>query len=114
MYYCTLDSSSSDSNSQSTGAVVAIACVTFIVTLIATAIITFLVTYIFIKKKFTDITQDTTGKQPIATTNAIVYDTVDLPGKKSDEVGLELQPNPAYGTSHKVIMDTNPVYESCK
>ena len=37
-----------------------------------------------------------------------------LPGKKSDEVGLELQPNPTYGTSHKVIMDTNPVYESCK
>ena len=106
MYYCTLDLSSSDSNSQSTGAIVAIACVTFIVTLIATAIITFVVTYFFVKKK-----QDTTGKQPIATTNAIVYDTVGLPGKKSDEVGLELQPNPAYGKSHK---DTNPVYESCK
>ena len=27
---------------------------------------------------------------------------------------LELQPNPAYGTSHTVIMDTNPAYESCK
>ena len=27
---------------------------------------------------------------------------------------LELQPNPAYGTSHKVIMDTIPAYESCK
>ena len=76
MYYCTSDSSSSDSNSQSTGVVVATACVTFIVTLIATAIITFVVTYIFVKQKFSGITQDTTGKQPIATTNAIVYGTV--------------------------------------
>ena len=27
---------------------------------------------------------------------------------------LELQPNPAYGTSNKVIMDINPAYASCK
>ena len=25
---------------------------------------------------------------------------------------LELQPNPAYGTSNNVVMDTNPAYES--
>ena len=25
---------------------------------------------------------------------------------------LELQPNTAYGTSHKVTIDTNPAYES--
>ena len=33
---------------------------------------------------------------------------------KDDTTDLELQPNPAYGTSHKVTMDTNPAYESCK
>ena len=102
---------SEDSN----GVVVAIACVvTFIVTLIVTAIITFVVTYIFVKKKFTSITQDTTGKQPIATTNTIVYDTVGPTNRTSNAAVLEMQPNPAYGTGQKVSMDANPAYESYK
>ena len=50
----------------------------------------------------------------MATTSALLYDTVDHPNLKSKEADLELQQNPAYGTSHKMIMDTNPVYESCK
>ena len=32
----------------------------------------------------------------------------------SNKANVQLQPNPAYGTSDKVIMDTNPAYESCK
>ena len=91
------------------GTDLAIGCVvTFIITLIVTAIITFIVTYTCLKKKFS---QETSGKQPVATTSALVYDTVD---QKSKEADLELQQNPAYGTSHKMIMDTTPVYESCK
>ena len=98
-------------------AVVTIACaVTFIVTLIFTAIITFTVTYIFVKKTLSNITQDvnhTTGEKPLATTNTIIYDEPVGPlSKKKDD--LELQPNPAYGTSHEVVMDTNPAYESSK
>ena len=85
--------------------------VTFIITLIVTAIITFIVTYTCLKKKFS---QETSGKQPVATTSAFVYDMVDQPNLKSKEADLELQQNPAYGTSHKMIMDTTPVYESCK
>ena len=82
--------------------------VTFIITLIVTAIITFIVTYTCLKKKFS---KETSGKKPVATTSALVYDQ---PNLKSKEADLELQQNPAYGTSHKMIMDTTPVYESCK
>ena len=107
-----LDSSSSDSDSLFTGTTLTIGCVvTFIVTLIVTAIITFFVTYTCVKRKFS---QYTNGKQTVATTNALVYDTVGEPNLKSKGADLELQQNPAYGTSHKMIMDTNPVFESCK
>ena len=40
-----------------------------------------------------------------------VYTPSQNVGSKND---IELQPNPAYGTSHQVIMDTNPAYASCK
>ena len=111
-----MDSSSdlsSDSNSLSIGAAVAITCViTFIVTLIATAIITFVVTYFFVKQKFAGITQDTISKQPTVTSNTLLYEPVDPPSQIRNTAGLEIQPNPAYGTSHEVIMDDNPAYES--
>ena len=42
----------------------------------------------------------------------VLYEQVCLPSQTKNN--LELQLNPAYGTSHKVIMDTNPAYESCK
>ena len=97
----------------STGVAVAISCVvTFVVTSTVSAIITFFVTYTCVKRKFNDITQDTSGKQPVSTANTIVYDTVDL--SSSNKGALEVQPNPAYGTSHKLVMDANPAYDSYK
>ena len=107
--------SCSNSNTLSTGAAAAIGCVvTFVVTLTVTAIITFVVVYICVEKKFKSFTQHTSGEQPKSIANAIVYDTVGPINQTSSKRDLELQPNPAYGTSHKVIMDTNPAYESCK
>ena len=44
----------------------------------------------------------------------VLYEQVCLPSHTVTKNDLELQPNPAYGSSHKVIMDTNPAYESCK
>ena len=109
------NSSCSDSDSMSCGSVVAIACVTtFIVTLISASVITFAVTYIFVKKRLASIQQGTTGKHPMATIDTVVYETVGPSRQTITKMDLELQPNPAYGTSHEVTMDANPVYESCK
>ena len=57
------------------------------------------------KRKIKATPQDTSKK--------VLYEEVSSPGltTKND---LELQHNPAYGTSHKVVMDTNPAYESYK
>ena len=91
-----------------------IACVvTFIVTLIATVAITFIVIYIFVKNKFVSAAEDTTSKQPVTTTDTVIYDTVGPPNQTSSKDDLEIV-NPAYTTSHKVAMNTNPTYESCK
>ena len=96
-------------------AAVAIGCVlTFVVTLIVTAIVTFVMAYICVERKFKSITQHSSGEQPKSIANPIVYDTVGPINQTSNKEDLELQPNPAYGTSHKVIMDINPAYESCK
>ena len=43
-----------------------------------------------------------------------LYEEVCLSSHNVNKDDLELQPNPAYGTSHNVVMDTNPAYESCK
>ena len=43
----------------------------------------------------------------------VLYEQVGPTNQTITKNNLELQPNPAYGTSHKVIMDTNPAYESC-
>ena len=75
-----------------------------------TAIVTFFVTYYCVKKKFgIELKPNNQPPQPTG-----LYELVDLSNKTVTKEDLELQPNPAYGTSHKVIMDTNPAYESYK
>ena len=44
----------------------------------------------------------------------VLYEEVCLPSHTVTKNDLELQSNPAYGTSDKVVMDTNPAYVSCK
>ena len=99
-------------DSLSTDAAVAITFViTFILTLIITAVITFIATYICVKQKFEKIPQDLKDKQQNKT---VVYEQVSLPSHTVTKDDLKLQPNPAYGSSHKVVMETNPAYDSCK
>ena len=99
-------------DSLSTGATVAITFViTFILTLIIATIITFIVTYVCIKQKFEKILQDLKNERQNKT---VLYEQVGLPSHTVTKDDLELQPNPAYGTSNKVTMDINPAYESCK
>ena len=107
------DVESSDGSELSNAAVCVVAsAVTFILTLTVTAIITFIVTYICVKRSFekTD-THDHNKQLP---QEKIVYEEVRPPSHTVTKNDLELQPNPAYGTSHDVIMDTNPAYESYK
>ena len=82
---------------------------TFILTLTITAIITFIVTYYACVKRTLDKT-DTHDDNMQLLQEKLVYEEVHPPTKND----LELQPNPAYGTSHNIIMDTNPAYESFK
>ena len=103
-----------DERSDSTGlssAVVAVItfAVTFIVSVTATAIITFIVTYHCVKRKFQSVDRSNQSPQ-----EKVLYEQVCIPSKTVTKNDLELQPNPAYGTSCKVVMDTNPAYESCK
>ena len=44
----------------------------------------------------------------------VLYEEMGLPSNTFTKDDFELQQNPSYGTSHKVTMDTNPAYESCK
>ena len=99
-------------DSLSTEAAVAITFViTFILTLIIDTVITFIVAYICVKRKFEKIQQDLKDKQQNKT---VLYEQIIPPDQSVTKDDLELQPNPAYGTSHTVTMDTNPAYESCK
>ena len=111
------ESDGSGSDSLSTGALVVITfAVTFIVSVIATAIITFIIAYVCVKRTFEKVnvinTHNPIGVSP---PEKALYDMVGPPihhiVTKDD---LEMQKNPAYGLSHKVAMDTNPAYESCK
>ena len=79
-------------------------------TLTATAIVTFIVTYICVKKKF----EGACNLNNQSPQEKVLYEQVSSTSQAVTKNDLELQPNPAYGTSHKVIMDTNPAYESCK
>ena len=106
-----LDNLGSESDSVSTAAVATITfTLTFIITLTVTAIVTFIVTYYCVKKKFgIELKPNSQPPQPTG-----LYEQVDPSNKTITKDDFELQPNPAYGTSHKVIMDTNPAYESYK
>ena len=86
--------------------------VTFIVTLIVTAIITFIVTYICVKRIFEST--DKPNNQLLQ--EKVLYEKVSSSShtRTITKNDLELQPNPAYRTGNKVIMDTNPAYESHK
>ena len=99
-------------DSSSTEVAVAITFViTFILTLIIATVITSIITYICVKRKFEKILQDFKNEQQ---NKAVLYEQVGPTNQTITKNDLELQPNPAYGTNHKVIMDTNPAYESCK
>ena len=109
------DIESSDDSGLSTVIVVVIAsAVTFILTLTVTAIITFIVAYVCVKRSFNEAS-DLNPKSP-GPQEKVLYEQVCLPSHTVTKNDLELQPNPAYGTSHKLTMamDTTPVYESCK
>ena len=109
------DIESSDSSGLSTVAVGVIAsAVTFILTLTVTAIITFIVTYCVCVKRTLDNAHNAHNLNKQSPQEKIIYEEVCPPSSTITKNDLELQPNPAYGTSHKVIMDTNPAYESCK
>ena len=103
----------SDDSGLSTGAAVAITfVVTFILTLAATAIITSIVIYyVCVKRTYKNDNTRCPNQKP--SQDKILYEQMDLPSHTVTKNDLKLQPNPAYGTSHKVIMDTNPGYESC-
>ena len=108
---CYFDYSESDSSSLSTGAVVTITfSLTFILTLTATAIVTFIIAYFICIKKKSEREINLKSQSP---QEKVLYEPIELPRQTITKDDLELQPNPAYGTSHPVIMDANPAYESC-
>ena len=84
--------------------------VTFILTLTVTAIVTFIVTSICVKRKFTNA-YNPNDQSP---QEKVLYEQVGPSSHTISKNDLELQPNPAYGFSDKVIMDTNPAYASSK
>ena len=100
-----------DSNSLSSGAVVAI--ITFAVTfIIAMAIITFIITYICVKKNCKGVYNP--NNQPPQ--EKVLYEEVGPPNQTIVNSDVKLQLNPAYGTntSYNVNMNhINPVYEIC-
>ena len=107
---CTKESDNSESDSLSTGVAVVITfAVTFIVSITAIAIITFIVTYFCVKRRFVNANPQYQSPQ-----EKVLYEQVNSPSHTISKDDLELQSNPAYGTGHEVIKDTNAVYESCK
>ena len=107
--------SSNNSELPTTVVGVIASAVTFILTLTITAIITFIVTYVCVKRTFKKADTHDHNKQ--SPQEKIVYEEVcphTAPSHTVTKNDLELQPNPAYGTSHKLTMDTNPAYESYK
>ena len=109
------DIEKSDDSGLSAGAVAIITfAVTFIVSVTVTAIITFIMTYVCVKRTLDKVNTHYHKHQSPDPQEKVLYEQVTLPSHTVTKNDLELQPNPAYGTSHKVIMDTNPAYESCK
>ena len=112
MLYSTGDCTEASDNAGISSVVVAV-MVTFIVSVTATAIITFIVVYVCVKRIFEKANNTHNPSDPMPQ-EKVLYEQVCIPSKTVTKNDLELQPNPAYGTSCKVVMDTNPSYESCK
>ena len=88
---------------------------TFLVSVTATAIITFIVAYVCVKRTFEKANNTDNPNEPMPQDlEKVLYEQVCIPSKTVTKNDLELQPNPAYGTSCMVVMDTNAAYESCK
>ena len=85
----------------------------FIVSVTATAIITFIVAYVCVKRTFEKANNTHNPNDPMPQ-EKVLYEQVCIPSKTVTKNDLELQPNPAYGTSHEVVMNTNPAYEIFK
>ena len=92
--------------SLSTEVAVAITC---IITVILTLTIATVITYICVKRRFKKILHKNDQQN-----ETVLYEQVGPSNNPITNNDLKLQPNPAYGTSQKVNMDTNPAYESCK
>ena len=110
LLYFTGNAMSGDSGSSGSTIGVAIITfsVTFILTLTATAIVTFIVTYCCVKRTV-EKTHSSINPSP---QEKVLYEQVGPSSNTVTKNDVELQANPAYGTSHK--MGNNPVYESCK
>ena len=104
------------SDGLSTGAVAAITfVVTFIVTLTATVIVTFMVTCVCVKKQYESPNNKQSPQEEKAMNEEkVLYERASQPSRSVTKDDLELQPNPAYGTSCEVVIDNNPAYESYK
>ena len=80
---------------------------TLILTLIITAVITFMVTYVCVKRKVQKILQDLKDKQQ---NNTLLNDQIIQLNNTVTKDDLELQSNPAHGSSHKVTIGSNSTY----
>ena len=83
----------------------------FIVSVTVAAIIA---AYVCVKRTLHKVNNHNPKQQSPGPQEEVLYEQVCLPSQTVTKNDLELQPNPAYGTSHKLIVDNNPVYESCK
>ena len=106
----------SGSDGLSIGAVVTITFVlTFIITLTATAIVTFMVTCVCVKRQYeSPNNKQSPQEEKVSYKEKALYEEVCQPSRTVTKDDLELQPNPAYGTSCEVVIDNNPAYESYK
>jgi len=95
---------------------VAVGVITFALTLTVTAIVTFIVTYFCVKRRFEKAYNSNNNnlKKQLTQDQALLYEQVCLPSHTVTKNDIELQPNPAYGTASKMIMDKYPAYEHCK
>ena len=99
------------SESDSTGTIIAVTCiVTFLISVTAATFITFIVTYyVCVKRRFHNPKHQQPHEQ-----EKVLYEEVSSPTHTIGKDDLEMRKSPAYGSSSKKVMDTNPVYESCK
>ena len=105
----------SGSDGLSTGAAVTITFVlTFIITLTATAVVTFMVTCVCVKRQYESPNDKSPQEEKMSCKEKALYEEVCQPSRTVTKDDLELEPNPAYGTSCEVVIDNNPAYESCK